>query len=105
MLDHARRGDFLYLDPPYAPLTATSRFTAYTESGFTSDDQRALQQVVVTLAERGCHVLLSNSTAPLVRELYEHDDRARRAGLRVWRVGPAARSTRGARRVGRSTSS
>jgi DNA adenine methylase len=85
-LDVARRGDFIYLDPPYAPLTATSRFTAYTESGFTGDDQRALQRVVVALAERGCHVLLSNSTAPLVRELYEHDPQARDAGLRAWRV-------------------
>lgn len=86
VLAHAKRGDFLYLDPPYAPLTATSRFTAYTESGFTSEDQRRLQRVVVTLAERGCHVVLSNSTAPLVRDLYEHDERARGAGLRVWRV-------------------
>jgi DNA adenine methylase len=86
VLDHARRGDFLYLDPPYAPLTATARFTSYTESGFTSDDQRRLQEVVVGLAERGCQVLLSNSTASLVRELYERDPRARRAGLRVWRV-------------------
>ena len=86
VLDHARRGDFVYLDPPYAPLTATARFTSYTESGFTNDDQRRLQEVVVGLAERGCQVLLSNSTASLVRELYERDPQARRAGLRVWRV-------------------
>ena len=75
VLDHAGRGDFVYLDPPYAPLTATSRFTSYTETGFGDGDQLRLQQVVVTLAERGCHVLVSNSTAPLIRELYEHDSR------------------------------
>jgi DNA adenine methylase len=99
VLEHAGRGDFLYFDPPYAPLTATARFTSYTESGFTSDDQRRLQEVILALAERGCHVLLSNSTAPLVRELYEHDERATRAGLRVWRVqARRAINSRGAAR-------
>jgi DNA adenine methylase len=86
VLDRAERGDFLYFDPPYVPLTATARFTSYTEAGFTTNDQRRLQDVVVRLAERGCHVLLSNSSAALVRDLYERDERARRAGLRVLRV-------------------
>ena len=75
----AEPGDFLYLDPPYAPLNATSRFTSYTQGGFGDEDQRRLQRVVVELAARGCQVLLSNSTAPLVLELYEHSDEARSA--------------------------
>jgi DNA adenine methylase len=90
VLDVARAGDFVYFDPPYAPLTATARFTSYTAAGFGDDDQRRLADAVVTLARRGCHVVLSNSTAPSVVELYE-SSRARDAGLRAWRV-PARRA-------------
>jgi DNA adenine methylase len=86
VLESAAAGDFLYFDPPYAPLTATSHFTSYTETGFGDEDQRRLQQVVVALARRGCQVLLSNSTAGLIHDLYEHSDAARRAGLRAWKV-------------------
>ena len=91
VLTDCRPGDFLYFDPPYAPLSSTSRFTSYTASGFTEADQRRLQQIVVQLAERHCHVLLSNSTAPVIRELYEVNRDARRAGLRTFRV-PARRA-------------
>jgi DNA adenine methylase len=86
VLADARCDDFVYLDPPYAPLSATSSFTGYTEGGFGETDQRRLRDVVVALASRGCHVLLSNSTAPLVRALYEQERAAARAGLRVHRV-------------------
>lgn len=99
VLAGARRDDFVYLDPPYAPLSATSSFTGYTEGGFGADDQRRLRDVVVGLAERGCHVLLSNSTAPLIRDLYEHDRRVAEAGLRTYRVrARRAINARGARR-------
>jgi DNA adenine methylase len=81
----ARPGDFVYFDPPYVPLTATARFTSYTRGTFSDGDQRALQRTVLALAERGCAVVVSNSTAPLVAELYDARP-ARRAGLRAWRV-------------------
>ena len=86
VLHAAGRGDFIYFDPPYAPLSATARFTSYTAGGFTSADQRQLQQVVVELAERGCHVLLSNSTAREVTELYDENREALRAGIRAHKV-------------------
>ena len=86
VLHAAGRGDFIYFDPPYAPLSATARFTSYTPGGFTSADQRQLQQVVVELAERGCHVLLSNSTAPEVAELYDENRDALRVGIRAHKV-------------------
>ena len=89
--DLAERGDFLYMDPPYAPLTATSRFTAYTASRFGTDDQVKLQRLTVSLARRGSHVLLSNSTAPEISALYETSAEARRAGLKTFRV-PARRA-------------
>lgn len=82
----ANAGDFLYFDPPYAPASATARFTAYTAMGFTLDDQVRLRSTVVALAERGCHVLLSNSATPAIDELYGQDRAVRRAGLRVYRV-------------------
>jgi DNA adenine methylase len=82
----AQPGDFIYFDPPYAPVSATSSFTAYTPGGFSSDAQRRLQQVVIELARRGCHVLLSNSTAPEITALYVDNVTARAAGLRAHRV-------------------
>lgn len=66
----AETGDFVYFDPPYVPLSATSSFTAYQAGGFSSDDQRRLRDLAARLVRRGVHVLLSNSSAPLVRELY-----------------------------------
>jgi len=79
----ARPGDFIYFDPPYAPLSQTARFTGYTAGGFTAADQERLQRVAVTLARRGCRVLQSNSSAPSILELYGDSAAAREAGLRI----------------------
>lgn len=68
----ARTGDFVYLDPPYVPLNATSDFTSYTQEGFGDADQVRLRDVALRLKASGVHVLLSNSGAPRVRELYAH---------------------------------
>jgi DNA adenine methylase len=87
----AAPGDFVYFDPPYAPLSRTASFTSYTALRFDAEDQRRLQQMVIELARRGCHVLLSNSTAGEIAALYEKNAEARRAGLRVRRV-PARRA-------------
>lgn len=78
--------DFVYLDPPYAPMNQTARFTAYTPGGFGIGDQRRLQEVVLSLALRNTHVLLSNSAAPSVRRLYGANAGARGAGLRTTTV-------------------
>ena len=85
-LAHGREGDFIYLDPPYAPLSGTARFTAYTAEGFGAGEQEALQRWVITLAGRGASVLLSNSAAPKIRELYARHRGARSAGLRATTV-------------------
>jgi DNA adenine methylase len=87
----ARTGDFVYLDPPYAPLSRTASFTAYTRAGFAADDQARLQGLVVDLAREGCRMLLSNSTAPAIRGLYADNQKARNAGLRAFTV-PARRA-------------
>lgn len=65
------RQDFVYFDPPYHPISATSSFTSYNRYGFTASDQRRLYQVFVTLAQRGVKVMLSNSDCPFIRELYQ----------------------------------
>jgi DNA adenine methylase len=77
----ARAGDFVYLDPPYAPVSRTSSFTSYTAAGFGADEQAALQRRVIELAARGAHVLLSNSFAPDIGALYEQNADAIGAGL------------------------
>lgn len=82
----ATAGDFLYFDPPYAPLSATASFTSYTATPFTSDDQVRLQRMAVALARRGCHVLMSNSTAREIVALYDRSTSARAAGLKTTRV-------------------
>ena len=90
-MTYARRGDFIYFDPPYAPLSRTANFTSYTAVRFTTTDQQRLQQIVMALAARGCHVLVSNSTADEIAALYEENRDARAAGLRAMRV-PARRA-------------
>ena len=70
VLDHAKKGDFVYFDPPYVPLSPTSDFTAYIPGGFGEPEQRKLAKVFAKLAQRGVFVMLSNSDTPLVRELY-----------------------------------
>jgi DNA adenine methylase len=90
-LSGAGHGDFVYLDPPYAPVSRTAHFTAYTAGRFGADEQRALQRQVVDLATRGASVLLSNSVAPDIRRLYAEDVTARSAGLRATTV-PARRA-------------
>ena len=86
VVTHAKRGDFVYFDPPYAPLTRTALFASYTAKGFSLEDQERLQQVVIELASRGCWVLLSNSTAPDITRLYDGTREAVAAGLRAHKV-------------------
>lgn len=66
----ARRGDFVYFDPPYVPLTRTASFTSYTAEAFGLADQERLATLFTALGRRGVRCMLSNSDTPLVRELY-----------------------------------
>ncbi len=66
----AKPGDFVYFDPPYVPVSKTSDFTAYSRDKFGEAKQIELATVFATLAKKGVYVMLSNSDAPLVRELY-----------------------------------
>ena len=75
--------DFVYVDPPYFPLSATSSFTSYTREDFGVAEQRELAALYADAARRGVRLMLSNSDTPLIRELYRGFDirtvQARRA--------------------------
>jgi DNA adenine methylase len=70
LIRDAKPGDFVYLDPPYEPLSRTANFTSYAQDGFSQLDQARLRDVFRELDRRGAKLMLSNSDAPLVRELY-----------------------------------
>ena len=95
VVDFARPGDWLYLDPPYQKVSKTANFTAYTAQGFGWADQIRVAELMATLADRGCFVMASNADTPAVRDLYRewhihpvmarrsvNADPARRAGAR-----------------------
>ncbi len=70
VLRNARKGDFVYLDPPYDPLSDTASFTGYNLNKFDKDEQKRLKGIYDELSCRGCKVLLSNSATNFISELY-----------------------------------
>ncbi len=70
-LKTAKPGDFVYLDPPYIPVDATSSFTSYSAGGFGVESQERLARVLGELASRGVNAMLSNSDTPLTRSVYK----------------------------------
>lgn len=71
VLRNTTRGDFIYLDPPYFPLTKTANFTSYTKDTFLEKEQLALAEVFRALDKRGCKVMLSNSDTPFIKNIYK----------------------------------
>lgn len=67
----AKSGDFVFLDPPYLPVSKYACFKQYTKEQFYEEDHRELADEVARLQRIGCHVVLTNSNHPLVHELYE----------------------------------
>lgn len=76
-LTKARAGDFIYLDPPFNPLSGTANFVDYTKDGFDEKDQIELAYVFQELDKKGCKVLLSNSYTAFTRELYSGFEQSR----------------------------
>lgn len=74
VLGIAQQDDFIYMDPPYHPLSDTAHFTSYTAKSFNIEDQIRLADVFTELDQRGCRVMLSNSDTPLILELYKNYD-------------------------------
>jgi DNA adenine methylase len=70
VLDQARAGDFVYLDPPYFPVSTTASFTSYTRLDFPPTEQRRLADWLHILDQRGVAFLLNNSDTPFTRQIY-----------------------------------
>ena len=71
----AKRGDFVYLDPPFEPLSKTSSFTGYTEGAFDRHEQLRLKWLIDGLSDREVAVMLSNSPAEWLLGVYEGERR------------------------------
>ncbi len=72
--EYAQKDDFIFLDPPYLPVGQYADFKRYTKEGFYEEDHIALAEEVKRLSSIGCHVLLTNSNAPLVYDLFKDYD-------------------------------
>ncbi|MCR4334347.1 MAG: DNA adenine methylase [Patescibacteria group bacterium] len=81
VLKKAKKGDFVYFDPPYYPISKTASFTSYTSEAFLDKEQIELRDTFVELHKRGCFVMLSNSDTPLINKIYSEPK-----GLRITKV-------------------
>ncbi len=70
-LDYAEKGDFIYFDPPYYPISKTSSFTSYTKENFEEDSQQKLLNIFKKLDDRDCKLMLSNSYNEYIKNLYK----------------------------------
>ena len=66
----AKKGDLVYFDPPYQPVSKTANFTSYTNKDFTYDDLSRLAELCLELDSKGCKVLLSNSDSKKVLDIF-----------------------------------
>ena len=70
VLKKAKKGDFIYFDPPYFPVSKTSSFTSYTSKLFLKEKQIELRDTFIKLHKQGCFVMLSNSDTPFINKIY-----------------------------------
>lgn len=71
VLKKAKKGDFVYFDPPYYPVSKTASFTSYTNEAFLDKEQIELRDTFLELHKRGCFVMLSNSDTPFINKIYK----------------------------------
>lgn len=69
-LAEADKKSFVYLDPPYHPISQGSNFTGYIQGGWNEEEQIRLRDVCNGLTQRGIKFLLSNSDCPFIRDIY-----------------------------------
>ena len=70
IIKYAQKGDFIYFDPPYLPVSKTASFTMYTGVDFDIDDQKKMAELCAALDEKDCHVLVSNSDSDVISDMF-----------------------------------
>lgn len=70
VLASVKKGTFVYLDPPYDPLSATAAFTGYAKGGFDKSEQLRLRDCCAALDARGIRFMLSNSATDFIKDIY-----------------------------------
>ncbi len=73
--ENASKGSLVYFDPPYDQFEEQVNFVGYTENGFTREDQKRLKNLCDRLIDKGCTVIISNSSTPFIRKLYNDKSR------------------------------
>ena len=71
ILEDVKKGDFVYFDPPYQPVSKTANFTSYTNRDFNLEDLERLAELCNNLDSRGCNVVLSNSNTEEVKSMFD----------------------------------
>lgn len=69
-MQRAKKGDFIYFDPPYFPVSKTSNFTSYDKTGCGEKEHEILAETFSKLDNKGCFVMLSNSYTKITISLY-----------------------------------
>lgn len=83
ILKNARKGDFVYFDPPYYPVSKTASFTSYTAESFLDKEQIELRDTFLKLHKKGCFLMLSNSDTPFINKIYSEIEEY---GIRITKV-------------------
>lgn len=86
-------GAFVYLDPPYDPISETANFTDYTRYGFTRNDHIRLRQCCDEMTARGIKFMLSNSNTDFIRQLYSEYNITKISARRVINCNGEGRGT------------
>ena len=74
----AKKGDVIYCDPPYVPLSASANFTSYSTGGFNLDKQQRLAELAITTSSKGIPVLISNHNTSFTRKAYREADKIKK---------------------------
>ncbi|MFN6465215.1 MAG: DNA adenine methylase [Nostoc sp. DedVER02] len=82
VLKNAKKGDFVYLDPPYDPVSDTASFTSYSVNRFNKDEQIRLKETFDNLDKRGCKALLSNAYTNFIKDLYKDYEQIKISAIR-----------------------
>jgi DNA adenine methylase len=70
-LQNIKKNSFVYLDPPYDPVSESANFTGYIQGGWEAEDQIRLKEVCDKLNDKGVKFLLSNSATAFIKDLYK----------------------------------